>query len=121
MRQLDLDTPGNIDTFVALFYEKIVEDEKLSPIFLNHANFSIATHLPVVSLYWQKMLLGTKDYTNNTMKIHRDIQASQPFQEVHYERWLYHFNNTLTEKFNGVYCDRALSIAKNVIKNMNAA
>ena len=49
MRQLDLDTPENIDTFVALFYEKIFVDEKLSPIFLNHAGSSIATHLPVVS------------------------------------------------------------------------
>lgn len=117
---IDLDSPANIEYFVSLFYEKLLNDSVLAPMFTQVAQIDLPQHLPTIALYWQKMLLGDERYTNNTMAKHRVINRKQAFQAIHFERWLEHFNATNTTHFKGPFADRARTIAANVIKNMKS-
>ena len=114
----DLDTPTHIDMFVHSFYNKLLNDELMAPVFLTHANIDILAHLPTISLYWQKMLWGDRQYDNHTMNIHRSVHANHPFEAQHFHRWFYYFEQTAAESFSGTFTDRALDIAQKVITNM---
>lgn len=116
----DLDTPANIERFVSLFYDRLLNDTVLEPMFTQVAQIDLQQHLPTISLYWQKMLLGDERYNNNTMAKHRVINQKHAFQAVHFERWLEHFIATNNAHFKGPFSDRAKTIAANVIKNMQS-
>ena len=114
----DLDSADNITLMVNHFYDALLDDDLMAPLFLDVAKVDLSTHLPIISLYWQKMLLGDKTYQNNTMAKHRTINKQQVFAEEHYLTWLDHFTATAQAHFAGPYTDKALNIANNVIKNM---
>lgn len=114
----DLDNAKHITQMVHRFYDKLLADELMAPLFLEVAQIDLKAHLPTISLYWQKMLLGDKQYNNNTMAKHRDINHKQPFQLEHYDTWLNYFLLTLETHFAGPFTDKAIRIATNVIKNM---
>lgn len=114
----DLDSPQNIDIFVASFYEKLLSDDVMAPLFLRDAGIEVTTHLSTISLYWQKMLWGDKQYATNMMSKHRAIHAKSGFTVEHYDRWLGYFEQTVRGSFAGEYSDKALRIANAVIGNM---
>ncbi|MBV1921743.1 MAG: group III truncated hemoglobin [Pseudomonadales bacterium] len=117
---LDLDTPQNIDFFVASFYEKLLKDDIMAPIFLRDANIDVSAHLPIISLYWQKMLWGDRQYDTNMMKKHRAVNVKKRFKTIHYQRWIGYFEQTAKESFAGRYTEKALRIANAVIHNMES-
>lgn len=114
----DLDTPENITNMVHSFYGKLLADPAIAPIFHRSMSMPIQEHLPIISLYWQKMLLGDKRYDRHTLKIHRDFHGQYPLVSADFDRWLLHFNATLEHEFSGPYTDKARHIAKRVIVNM---
>ena len=56
----DLDSRENIERFVDLFYERLLADEQLAPIFVDIAEIDLAVHLPHIKDYWCKLLLGER-------------------------------------------------------------
>ena len=114
----DLDSPDHIDKFVHSFYDKLLSDELMAPVFLEHAKIDIRVHLPTISLYWQKMLWGDRQYNNHTMNKHRSVHANHPFEPRHFNRWFYYFELTASESFAGTFTDKAVGIAQKVIINM---
>ena len=117
---IDLDTPQNIDFFVASFYDKLLKDDIMASVFLHDANIDVSAHLPTISLYWQKMLWGDRQYDTNMMKKHRVINGKKRFKTIHYQRWIGYFEQTVKESFAGEYTDKALRIARAVIHNMES-
>ena len=57
----DMDSRESIDFFVDRFYERVLADEQLSPIFVDVAEVDLAIHLPHIKSYWRKLLLGEKN------------------------------------------------------------
>ena len=114
----DVDNPENISLMVSLFYDALLADDLMAPLFLEVAAVDLKAHLPTISRYWQKMLLGDTQYHNNTMARHRVIHRKHAFEEIHFQRWLDFFMSTLDQHFTGPYTDKARRIAINVIKNM---
>ena len=117
-QSIDLDNEAAISLTVDTFYERLLNDDLMAPVFLEVAGVDLRAHLPTISLYWQKMLLGDGQYQNNTMAKHRIIHAKAPFEPIHFDHWLQHFLDNLDSQFAGPYTDRARKIATNVIKNM---
>ena len=120
-QQRDLDSRENIEAFVDLFYRRILEDEQLSPIFLDVAGIDLAVHLPHIKNYWCKLLLGEKNYQRHTMNIHRQLHGKQPLQAGDFQRWLALFNATLDEGFAGERAERARQVAASIAGNMAAS
>ncbi len=54
----DLDCRENIDAMVHGFYQRLLNDPLMAPVFLDVAGIDLNAHLPVICEYWYKMLLG---------------------------------------------------------------
>ena len=114
----DLDSRLQVERFVDLFYQRMLADEQMSPIFLEVARVDLDLHLPHIKDYWCKLLLGERGYQRHTMNIHRQLHGKRELQAEDFQRWLGHFTATLDEHFAGEYTDKARRIATAIAANM---
>ena len=114
----DLNSRENIEFFVDRFYERILADEQLAPIFIDAAEIDLAQHLPHIKDYWCKLLLGENVYHRHTMKIHRQLHARRPLEPEDFERWLSLFTATVDAFFAGDNAQRAKQIATAIAGNL---
>jgi len=114
----DLNSRHRIEFFVERFYERLLADEELAPIFLEVARIDIDVHLPHIVDYWCKLLLGEKGYQRHTMDIHRRLHELRPLREDDFERWLGHFRHTVDTHFTGENAERAKRLATTIAANM---
>jgi len=117
----DLNSPQAIARFVASFYRRLLEDEQLSPIFLDVARIDIHEHFPRIQAYWEKLLLGSKAYRRHTMDMHREVHAKQRLTESDFERWLVHFADAVDADFAGAYAERAKRVAARIAANLQTS
>ncbi len=114
----DLDSRENIERFVDLFYQRMLADEQLAPIFVDVAGIDLAVHLPHIKDYWCKLLLGEKRYQRHTMDIHRQLHGRRPLEAADFDRWLAFFTATVDEHFAGERAERAKQVAASIAANM---
>ena len=114
----DMDTPANVERFVDLFYQRMLADEELAPIFLDVAAVDLDVHLPHIKDYWRKLLLGDTAYQRHTMNIHRELHGKRALTPVDFDRWLALFTRTVDDHFAGERADRAKRVAAAIAANM---
>ncbi|MEZ5572692.1 MAG: group III truncated hemoglobin [Halioglobus sp.] len=117
----DMDCRENIEFFVDRFYERLLADEQLAPIFVNVAEIDLAVHLPHIKDYWCKLLLGEKGYQRHTMNIHRQLHRKRPLKAEDFQRWLTFFTDTVDAHFAGVRAERAKQVAASIAANMEGS
>lgn len=117
----DLDSPERIRHFVEAFYERLLNDATLAPIFVDVAAIDIREHFPRIQAYWEKLLLGGDDYHRHTMNIHRALHAKRPLSRADFDLWLSYFTQTMDQGFAGPYAERAKRIAATIADNMHRA
>ncbi|MFT4768910.1 MAG: hemoglobin [Glaciecola sp.] len=118
MQKVGPDVREQIDEFVDAFYERVLADPVLAPLFLEVAQVDLSEHLPRIKAYWRKMLLGDRDYRRHMMRQHREVDARQLFVDEHYRRWLFLFEKTLEKHPLGAHTERASELARRVAGNM---
>ena len=121
MMKPDLDSKENIEQFINQFYEKVLVDDLLAHIFTDVAQIDVNVHIPIIRSYWEKLLLGKKEYKRHTMNIHRDVHAKFPLSEKEFERWLSLFKQTIADGYTGPKSDRAVEIASSIAFNMDVS
>ena len=115
----DLGSPEAIHTLVNAFYDRLLNDPLMRPVFMETAGIRIEDHLPTIEAYWRKMLLGEKgSYTRNMVAKHEAVHARDPLRPEHFERWGEHFHQTLDERFSGPMTDRAHLLADRILANL---
>ncbi len=103
----DILTKEDISLLIHAFYEKVKEDVLLAPVF-GHVDWD--HHTPVIINFWCMLLLGDTDYKGNPFQKHIKL----PINTEHFERWLFHFHNTVGEFFSGDKALEAKSRANNI-------
>ncbi|WP_295718858.1 group III truncated hemoglobin [uncultured Halovibrio sp.] len=117
--QSDLNTPEAIHYLVQIFYDRLLNDPIMAPVFLETAGVNLDHHLPTIEAYWRKMLLGERGvYTQNMIAKHEAVHAKQPLEPEHFERWGAHFHATVRELFEGPYADKAHRVADRILINL---
>jgi hemoglobin len=114
----DLDSRQNIEFFVDRFYEGLLADEQLAPIFVDVAEIDMTVHLPHIKDYWCKLLLGEKGYQRHTMNIHRQLHTKRALHPRDFQRWLDFFVSTVDAHFSGERSERAKQVAAAIAANM---
>lgn len=114
----DMDSRERVELFVDYFYDSLLKDEQLAPIFLDTAQIDLSVHLPHIKDYWCKLLLGEKGYQRHTMNIHRKLHAKRPLEAGDFQRWLQYFKATVDEHFAGDHAQRAKRVASSIAANM---
>ena len=111
----------NIAFFVERFYEEMLADPQLAPIFVEVANINLDVHLPHIKDYWCKLLLGEQQYQRHTMNIHRMLHGKRSLKPADFERWLRLFINTVDAHFVGERAERAKRVAAAIATNMESS
>lgn len=113
-----LTTPNDIQILVDRFYDKVNQDEILSPIFNEIMQVNWDTHLPIMYQFWGSLLLGEHSYTGNPMQKHIEISKIVPLREKEFARWLELFNQNIDENFTGPKAEEAKLRASNIARLM---
>lgn len=114
--QRDLDTPAEIAEMVRRFYADVAQDELLGPMFNDVAQVDWSEHLPKLTAFWCRALLGQPGYVGNPFQAHAEVHRRRPFTVAHFERWLALFHETLELGWVGPCATRAADLADNVAR-----
>ena len=68
----DLDTVEEISDMVHRFYRDVNADDLLGPVFNDIAHVDWTTHLPKLTAFWARALLGIDGYRGNPFARHAD-------------------------------------------------
>lgn len=112
----DLDNPEEIAEMVRRFYADVAQDDLLGPVFNDVARVDWSEHLPKLTAFWCRALLGLPGYVGNPFQAHAHIHERRPFTAAHFERWLSLFHETLDLGWVGPRADRAAELADNVAR-----
>lgn len=112
----DLDSPDQIAELVRRFYGDVAQDDLLGPMFNDVAQVDWSEHLPKLTAFWCRVLLGMPGYAGNPFRAHMLVHAQRAFTPAHFERWLTLFHETLELGWTGPYADRAGEVADNVAR-----
>ncbi len=115
-----LDDPEQIAELVRRFYREVAQDELLGPTFNDVARVDWAEHLPKLTAFWCRALLGLPGYTGNPFAAHQRIHQLEPFTAAHFERWLTLFEETMDDGWAGVNAERAKQLARTVAQAHHA-
>lgn len=110
----DLDSPEQIAEMVRRFYADVAMDDLLGPMFEDVARVDWSEHLPKLTAFWCRALLGQAGYAGNPFRAHAEVHAREPFTAAHFQRWLDLFTETLEMGWVGERTDRALALARQV-------
>lgn len=110
----DLDSVEEITEMVRRFYQDVVQDDLLGPVFDDVARVDWSEHLPKLAAFWSRALLGIEGYVGNPFRVHAGVHAIEPFTPAHFERWLELFHDTLELGWTGPNVERALALAHRV-------
>ena len=112
----DLDDPEQIAEMVRRFYADVAQDDLLGPMFNDVAQVDWSEHLPKLTAFWCRALLGQAGYVGNPYRAHRLVHAQEPFAPAHFRRWLTLFHETVALGWTGPLADRAIALADNVAR-----
>jgi hemoglobin len=112
----DLDSPVEVAEMVRRFYQDVAQDDLLGPLFNDVAQVDWSDHLPKLTAFWSRALLGIEGYQGNPFRSHSEIHARSPFTVAHFERWLQLFHETVELGWVGPNATRALELAHNVAR-----
>lgn len=101
---------------VRRFYQDVAQDDLLGPIFNDVAAVDWSEHLPKLTAFWCRALLGIEGYSGNPFRAHAEVSERSPFTHAHFHRWLELFHDTVELGWVGPNADRALALAHNVAR-----
>jgi hemoglobin len=112
----DLDDPVQIAEMVRRFYADVAQDDLLGPVFHDVAHVDWSEHLPKLTAFWCRALLGIEGYAGHPFRAHALVHAQAPFTPAHFARWLSLFHDTVELGWTGPKADRALALAEEVAR-----
>ncbi len=110
----DIEDVTDITILVNAFYTKVVDDATLGFIFKNIDHFSFETHISVMISFWETLLFGVASYKGNPMLKHIELNKTLPLNAEHFKQWLYLWEETVHEHFEGKNTDDAILKARNI-------
>lgn len=114
MSRTDITTEADISFLVDEFYRKVVADATIGFIFTEVLTFTWKKHIPVMCSFWSSVLLGSNSYAGNPMVKHIELDKKFPLSQIHFDKWLELWENTVNENFDGKNAREAISRAKNI-------
>ncbi len=110
----EIEGRADIELLVDRFYDKVVQDPLLGPIFNDVAAVDWDEHLPKMYDFWCSILFGEGSYKGDPMSKHVHLSQKTPMKREHFERWLDLFEEPLEETFQGAMPAQALERARSI-------
>jgi hemoglobin len=98
----DIQTRDDCERLVRAFYGRALEDPIIGWIFTDVARLDLEEHVPVLTAFWETLLLGAQTYVGRgAFAPHADLHARVGLQAGHFERWLGLWYATVDELYAG--------------------
>ena len=111
----DIRTRSDIENIITTFYTTVRADADLGYLFDEVARVNWQQHIPIITDFWEQIVLGTGEYHRNAMEPHFLLHKKSPLTALHFTKWLQHFTTTIDMLHSGEKADnmkeRAASIA----------
>ncbi len=107
-------TEENIKTLVHAFYDKVVKDPQLGPVF-NRVIQDWPPHLSKMVDFWSSIMLQTGKYKGNPLVKH---QQTMPFDRDLFKRWLGLFAQTAHELYEEPHANMFINKSENIAESL---
>lgn len=110
----DIQTRADIDLLVKTFYDKLLQDDLLKPIFIKMVLPNLDEHLATIANFWDSILLDANNYRGNVTEKHFEVDKQFPLRSQEFEKWLFYWSQTIDELFTGDKAEHAKFRAKSI-------
>jgi hemoglobin len=97
----DIEDRDDCERLVRTFYGAAMEDELIGWIFTDIAHLDLEEHVPVVTSFWETVLLGNQSYYGGAFGVHAKLHEKAGLRKAHFQRWLVLWCRTVDELFDG--------------------
>lgn len=119
----DIENREDIRVLINTFYDTMLDDPLLGPIFTEVAQIQLSDHLPVLYDFWESVIFHSAKYKGNPMEVHLDLHEKHRLNKTHFDQWLGLFNESVDQLFEGEKAtlakERARSIAILMLMKIN--
>jgi hemoglobin len=115
----DIENRDDLKKMLEAFYKKVFKDDLISHFFLEVVPLNLETHIPVITDFWESVLLDGRGYRKNVMEIHLNISEKSRIEKAHLDRWVKIFSETVDEMFEGAKASLAKQRAVSIATMMN--
>lgn len=110
----DIETRADCERLVRAFYSQAMVDDKIGWLFTDVAKLDLEAHIPVITSFWETILLGAQSYSGGAFRPHYDIHMQARLRAEHFGRWLEIWYATVDEHFSGERAELAKAHANRV-------
>jgi hemoglobin len=111
----DIATRADCERLVRTFYGRTLQDPMIGWIFTDVAKLDLEAHVPVITSFWETMLLGARSYNGGAFAPHAHLHhLTGGLRRPHFERWLILWRTTVDELFAGPRAEEAKAHALRV-------
>lgn len=110
----DISCREDIECFIQNFYKEVMLDDTIGIIFTEIVPINWAHHIPVITDFWESVLLDNPVYKNNAMAVHYALNDIFPLKPAHFEAWLKIFYSELDRLYDGPVSELAKKRAKSI-------
>jgi len=103
----DIRDRADCERLVRAFYGRALVDPVIGFIFTDVAKLDLEEHVPVITSFWETMLLGAGTYGGGAFGVHANLNRQVPFRAGHFVRWLTLWSMSVDELFEGPVADEA--------------
>ena len=97
----DIEDRADVERLVRAFYGKAMEDELIGWLFTDVAHLDLEEHVPVITSFWETVLLGDRSYYGGAFGVHAKLHEKAELKQAHFERWLVLWCRTVDELYDG--------------------
>lgn len=97
----DITTKQDVALIVEHFYNALLKDATMRPFFTEIMPLELKKHLPIITNFWEKTLLGTGNYMGNPMVKHLELNELRLLEKQHFVLWLGYWELTVNNLFKG--------------------
>jgi hemoglobin len=97
----DVETRADLERLVRAFYSRALEDPIIGWIFTDVARLDLEAHVPVITSFWETLVLDRRTYDRGAFAPHAALHARVGLRAGHFERWLALWYATVDELFAG--------------------
>lgn len=110
----DIENRSDIESLIDAFYRKVLKDDVIKHFFTQVVSLNWEVHIPIMYDFWESMLLGSKNYKGNPMIKHIELSRKVSFEQIHFDRWLQLWGETIHSLFEGPKSEEAIERANSI-------
>ncbi len=115
----DITSRNDIEQIIVRFYELSFLDERLGKIFKEISPLHLETHIPLVTDFWEGILLDGDKYRGNVTEKHFNVNKLTTLTKTDFDNWYSYWEKAVNELFEGEKAEMAKFRARSIADIMS--